>query len=75
MASSLYKIVIIIEDQPDGSVRVVATPNVATMMEATRRGLAAKSSAVAYAMAALTKIAADSRKQRALIVLPPGIRS
>lgn len=74
------KVIITIEDQDDGSVKIVATPNVKTMIEATRRGPMAQSDAVAYAMAMLTKAARDSadigklQKKGPQIILPPGIR-
>jgi hypothetical protein len=74
------KITITFEDLPDGSVKVVAEPNLKTLISATKAGPLADSMAVAYALGALTKIAADSRRLkekgsgRPLILLPPGTR-
>lgn len=74
-----YKIVITIEDLPDGGVRCKAEPNITTLIDQTRQGPMAKSSAVAYAMAAMSKIAADSKAakqkgQHPIIILPPATR-
>lgn len=76
VSGNRYRIVITIEDREDGSVQVICTPNVATMIEASARGPMAKSAAVAYAMG-MARHAVDTSKllqnaeQRTLI--PPNI--
>lgn len=76
------KIVITIEDQPDGSVRIVSEPNVATMIDRYKLGQGiARTAGVAFALGMLTYAARKSRENAAgdtekspLIHLPPGYR-
>lgn len=76
------RITIIIEDQEDGSVSIVAAPNVATMIDRYKQGQGiARTQGVAYALGMLTYAARKSREMAAgqtkkspLIHLPPGVR-
>lgn len=71
-------VVIFIEDNPDGSVSVVAAPNVAGLIDLKRSG-AGLTSGQGYALSALLHIAKAAREERkksqSRIYLPPGIES
>jgi hypothetical protein len=75
------KIVITIEDRDGDRVKVEMRPTASELLKQTQAGKGlAVSSAAAYALSAITHIAAESRKIERkqqgtpLIILPPGVR-
>jgi len=71
----MAKIVITVEDQPDGNVKVVATPNFETMMQMNASGAAKLTSAHGYALRALNAIIEGSKeKGPSQIIIPKLIR-
>lgn len=69
-------VVILIEDNPDGSVAIHAAPNVAGLIDTKQHG-AGLTSGQAYALSALLHIAKQARAERTKhlgrIILPPGM--
>lgn len=75
----MARVVIEITDNPDGTVTAKATPNLAAIMDAGKRG-AGLTSAQAYAVSALLHIRDESRAQLnqsapPRLILPPGLES
>lgn len=58
----MARVVIVIEDQPDGTVRTVATPSLETMMKKNAIG-ERLTSAEGYAIAAINRIIEASKEQ------------
>jgi hypothetical protein len=65
----MAKITITIEDSPDGNVRVVASPNFATMMQMEQSGHRL-TSAHGYALLALNSIRNASKQKDSRIIVP-----